>query len=100
MFLMFVLDSSSQCPSSNGLFRHPFDCRKFYECKNGRRRLLSCPPNSVFDNVRQICDVIRNVPDCYIRVLLSGEVATSSIGDIQDDVTGRDMRGYRYGNAF
>ncbi|KAK2726623.1 hypothetical protein QYM36_007455 [Artemia franciscana] len=49
------------CPSPDGLFSDPSECRYFYQCSAGRPYLKKCPDGLVFDASKQICEWPFNV---------------------------------------
>ncbi|EDV95796.1 GH15575 [Drosophila grimshawi] len=48
--------SNLLCPEGvEGLFAHPFDQTKFFDCKAGQVAVQSCPPSQVFSLSRNYC---------------------------------------------
>ena len=55
-FLILVLlihESCQQCP---GLYPHPTDCDKFYQCDSSRSYLFNCPEGTLFDKTLGLCN--------------------------------------------
>ncbi|KAK2727654.1 uncharacterized protein LOC136028558 isoform X2 [Artemia franciscana] len=59
------IDMCYDCPSSEGLYPHPSDCTKFYQCSDNKAFLQSCPENLVYNEFEEYCDWPYNVaPPC------------------------------------
>ncbi|KAI0211221.1 hypothetical protein LSAT2_003960 [Lamellibrachia satsuma] len=58
--------SDFQCVRT-GRFRHPFDCRQYFECRRSRATasLSKCPVGLVFSAWTEACDRVFNVPECF-----------------------------------
>merc|ERR1712020_347189 len=62
-------DDGGEC-SSNGFFRHPEDCTRFYRCVDltGRgyfqKYTFSCPVGTVFDEDVSVCNHPWAAPPC------------------------------------
>ncbi len=59
---------------SDGIFKDPKDCQKFYRCVRstveGEYRLFNyiCPDRTVFNPQTSLCDWVENVPQCQKKV--------------------------------
>lgn len=62
-------DKSGEC-KSNGFFRHPDDCTRFYRCVDltgagfFRKYTFSCPVGTVFDETVSVCNHPWASPPC------------------------------------
>ena len=45
--------TSQQCP---GMYPHPSDCDKFYQCDSSRSYLFNCPEGTLFDKTLGLCN--------------------------------------------
>ena len=43
------------CPSPNGKFEHPFDCERYYHCRNGVADHVRCLERMLFDRTEHVC---------------------------------------------
>jgi len=46
---------------SSGIYAHPTDCGKFFECNGARATVKSCPPGLKFNASKKYCDWPQNV---------------------------------------
>uniref|UniRef100_A0A182R2K0 Chitin-binding type-2 domain-containing protein n=2 Tax=Anopheles funestus TaxID=62324 RepID=A0A182R2K0_ANOFN len=46
---------------SDGFFRDPYDCNKYYRCYQGITYAFNCPPGLYFDQTTIRCDWLYNV---------------------------------------
>ncbi|ESO85837.1 hypothetical protein LOTGIDRAFT_130303, partial [Lottia gigantea] len=49
---------------TDGYFADPVNCSMFYRCDNSKSWHMSCPPSTVFNDVKSYCDHVYNVPRC------------------------------------
>ncbi|KAK6171602.1 hypothetical protein SNE40_019753 [Patella caerulea] len=49
---------------SDGLYRDPYNCSKFYQCSFAQTHHMSCGPATVFNEEMGYCDHPFNVPNC------------------------------------
>ncbi|KAF8774025.1 Kunitz-type serine protease inhibitor 6 like protein [Argiope bruennichi] len=47
---------SFQCPTMNGLFPNPDNCRTFFQCSHGKPHFMSCPSDLHFSNKTKRCE--------------------------------------------
>lgn len=47
---------STICKEKDGLFIHPTEPHKFYECSNGIAKEFTCPANLIFDSAAKACN--------------------------------------------
>ncbi|UYV75891.1 Cda4 [Cordylochernes scorpioides] len=104
------LGASFRCPSPNGLFAHPSNCRKFYNCYDGAGYELYCPAQLYWDDAKKSCvyrtrELIcgpapntesRSMPEVKAEVPLCNEIqckapdcyctAEGTDGPLQDDI--------------
>ncbi|EFX88960.1 hypothetical protein DAPPUDRAFT_310994 [Daphnia pulex] len=52
------------CPSDNGLYPNPDDCKTFYQCTGGKPYIKTCPTGLYFNPETLVCDYLDNVPSC------------------------------------
>lgn len=52
----------------NTMLPHESDCSKYYHCVHSTPHLKDCPPNTIFDIERQLCNwpAITNRPECKL----------------------------------
>ena len=54
LFITFLARvTSQQCP---GMYPHPSDCDKFYQCDSSRSYLFNCPEGTLFDKTLGLCN--------------------------------------------
>ncbi|XP_041349174.1 SCO-spondin-like [Gigantopelta aegis] len=46
---------SNGCPAPNGFFAHPTDCRKYIQCSNNNRYVMSCPTTTKWNSDTTSC---------------------------------------------
>ena len=51
-----MIKSFHKCPESNGYFRDPYNCQKFWQCENDIPYMQFCPDDLVFNDKHKICD--------------------------------------------
>ncbi|XP_050394203.2 chitotriosidase-1 [Patella vulgata] len=49
---------------SDGLYRDPYNCSKYYQCSFSQTHHMSCGPSTVFNEEMGYCDHPYNVPNC------------------------------------
>ncbi|XP_014484637.1 PREDICTED: uncharacterized protein LOC106749556 [Dinoponera quadriceps] len=52
------------CPNSKDPWRHECDCRLFYKCENGKKRLYECPWGYYYNPKYDTCSPQEQVKDC------------------------------------
>uniref|UniRef100_A0A914YCD3 Chitin-binding type-2 domain-containing protein n=1 Tax=Panagrolaimus superbus TaxID=310955 RepID=A0A914YCD3_9BILA len=57
-------EACTESPGLDGFLPDPLDCRRFYQCTNGRWVGKNCGPGTAWSGVLGVCDHIRNVPAC------------------------------------
>ncbi|XP_053957248.1 uncharacterized protein LOC128862566 isoform X3 [Anastrepha ludens] len=82
------LNSASQmleCPEgTTGLYPHPFDCKKYLQCLNGRLTIEMCNSGNVFSLSAKHCDP-KNLVDSNEQVQCELDVGQHSISDTDYD---------------
>lgn len=78
--------------SSNELYAHPGNCRKYYKCAGGKPSLQSCPANLIFDSNLRICNWPNAVtceenPDAPLPAHVSSDRAPPKSVEIPRDPT-------------
>ncbi|UYV75894.1 Cda4 [Cordylochernes scorpioides] len=113
------LGASFRCPSPHGLFAHPSNCRKFYNCYDGAGYELYCPAQLYWDDAKKSCvyrtrELIcgpapntesRSMPEVKAEVPLCNEIqckapdcyctAEGTDGPLQDDIVPQMQRANR-----
>ncbi|KAE9551227.1 hypothetical protein FO519_005560 [Halicephalobus sp. NKZ332] len=57
-------DSCTESPGLSGFRQDKHNCRKFYQCANGKWVPKDCAPGTAFAPQLGVCDHIQNVPSC------------------------------------
>ena len=58
---MFPGNQTDICLTPDGLYSHPTDCSKFYNCGHGVAHLTSCGEGTLWNDDLKVCDWPHNV---------------------------------------
>lgn len=72
-------DEATCPPEATGRYPHPYDCRKFLMCTNGKTHIQDCGPGTAWNRAMEVCDFIRNVKECSTNSISSGSGTATTV---------------------